>query len=98
MSDSDRVRIELPRVLADHADGQRHLSIAFEPGDVVGSVLDRLGASYPLVGRRVCDETGSIRQFVNVYIDGEDVRRLAGRDTPVSPGQSVRIIQSVAGG
>ncbi|GAA1111997.1 hypothetical protein GCM10009582_06980 [Arthrobacter flavus] len=51
-----------------------------------------------MFARRIRDETGALRRYVNVYVDGEDVRRLAGLSTPVPPGAEVMIIQSVAGG
>jgi sulfur-carrier protein len=48
--------------------------------------------------RRVRDETGALRRHVNVYVDGEEVRRLSGLDTPVPSGAEVMVVQSVAGG
>jgi molybdopterin converting factor small subunit len=50
-----------------------------------------------LLGRRLLDETGQLRRFVNLYVEGEDVRRSAELDTPIGEGQKVQIIQSVAG-
>jgi molybdopterin converting factor small subunit len=64
----------------------------------VGSLLDAVAAEYAVLGRRLRDETGALRRFVNVYVDGDEVRRLQGLDTRVSPGQEVLVIQSVAGG
>jgi molybdopterin synthase sulfur carrier subunit len=46
----------------------------------------------------VRDETGALRRHVNVYVDGEEVRRLAGLQTPVPAGSEVMVVQSVAGG
>ena len=48
--------------------------------------------------RRLRDETGTLRRYVNIYVNGEEIRRLQGLDTEVAPGQEVLIIQSVAGG
>ncbi|MCH8901543.1 MAG: MoaD/ThiS family protein, partial [Chloroflexi bacterium] len=47
---------------------------------------------------RICDETGELRRFVNVYVNGEDVRFLSGLQTPLEPGAEVSIVPAVAGG
>lgn len=64
----------------------------------LGQLLDELHQGYPVFARRIRDETGALRRYVNVYVDGEDVRRLEGLSTPVLPGAEVMIVQSVAGG
>lgn len=64
----------------------------------MASLLDAVAAEYAVLGRRLRDETGALRRFVNVYVDGDEVRRLQGLDTEVQPGQEVLVIQSVAGG
>lgn len=61
-------------------------------------LLDDLHEGYPVFARRIRDETGALRRYVNVYVDGEDVRHLEGLSTPVPPGAEVMIVQSVAGG
>jgi molybdopterin converting factor small subunit len=85
-------------MLADEAGGARHLSLELRQDSTVGSLLAELADRYPVLGRRLRDETGALRRFVNVYLDGEDVRQLAGLQTPVSAGAEVSILQSVAGG
>jgi molybdopterin synthase sulfur carrier subunit len=47
---------------------------------------------------RMCDESGELRRFVNVYINGEDVRFQAGLATPLTGGDEVSIVPAVAGG
>jgi molybdopterin converting factor small subunit len=64
----------------------------------VSHVLDVLAGEFPILGRRIRDETGALRRYVNVYVDGEDVRLLGGVGTEVTPGQELQILQSVAGG
>jgi molybdopterin synthase sulfur carrier subunit len=51
-----------------------------------------------MLDRRLRDETGRVRRFVNVYVDGDDVRYLAGLDTTVRDGAQVQVLPSVAGG
>ncbi|MDQ6937250.1 MAG: MoaD/ThiS family protein [Actinomycetota bacterium] len=90
--------VVLPRLLIDAADGQRRLSIPLPAQATVADVLDAIAVRHPRLERRVRDEAGGLRRFVNLYLDGEEVRRLQGLATPIAPGQEVRILQSVAGG
>jgi molybdopterin synthase sulfur carrier subunit len=69
--------------------------------DVGGSLLEiitRLDHEYPGLKERICDEKGELRRFVNLYINGEDVRFLSGLETPVKAGDEVSIVPAVAGG
>lgn len=67
-------------------------------GSTVGEVLKALDAAHPGMTDRLFDETGTLRRFVNVFLDDEDVRFLDGLETPVSAGQTVSIVPAVAGG
>ncbi|HXW39463.1 MAG TPA: ubiquitin-like small modifier protein 1 [Acidimicrobiales bacterium] len=67
-------------------------------GATIGEVLKALDAAHHGFAERLFDESGSLRRFVNVFLDDEDVRFLDGLDTPVSDGQTVSIIPAVAGG
>jgi molybdopterin synthase sulfur carrier subunit len=64
----------------------------------LGQLIDALERDYPGLKERLCDETGQLRRFVNVYINGEDVRFLSGLDTNVAAGAEVSIVPAVAGG
>jgi molybdopterin converting factor small subunit len=91
------VQVVLPGVLAALAGGEKHLAV--EPkGETLGDVLDVLAADHPLLGRRIRDETGQVRRFVNVYVDGDDIRFSDGLATPVRDGAEVQVLPSVAGG
>ena len=90
------VTVVLPQILADVAGGRTELSLAGV--DSVRAALDSLAGPYPILARRLRDETGRLRRYVNVYVDGEDVRRGDGLDTAVADGQEILVIQSVAGG
>ncbi len=93
-----KVSVLIPALLAEHTGGQRNLQVISEGTASVGAVLDVLAQEYPIFDRRVRDETGSVRRYVNVYIDGDDIRALDGLRTPLQEGQELLIIQSVAGG
>ena len=91
------VHVVLPGVLADLAGGVKRVDV--DPaGPTVEDLLDALAARYPLLGRRIRDETGLVRRFVNVYVDGDDVRFGRGLETPVRDGAEVQVLPSVAGG
>ncbi len=92
------VQVVLPGVLADLVGGARHLDVPVEVDTTVGDVLDRLAGEHPLLARRIRDETGAVRRFVNVYVDGEDVRFQDGVRTRVQDGAVLQVLPSVAGG
>ena len=64
----------------------------------VAQVIDALEAQHPGLKERVCDETGELRRFVNIYVNGEDIRFESGLATKVAAGDEVSIVPSVAGG
>ena len=91
------VQVVLPGVLADLAGGSKHLDL--DPtGSTLADLLDELASRHPLLGRRIRDETGQVRRFVNVYVDGDDVRFTQGLATEVRDGAEVQVLPSVAGG
>lgn len=92
------VTVVVPSLLAKVMDDQRELQVGLGDPATVAGVLDRLAADYPVFGRRVRNELGDIRRYVNLYVDGEDIRGLDGTGTHLRPGQELLIIQSVAGG
>ncbi len=71
--------------------------VAGEEGTLAGCI-DGLESSFPGIKERICDETGELRRFVNVYINGEDVRFMDGLGSPLKAGDEVSIVPAVAGG
>jgi molybdopterin synthase sulfur carrier subunit len=67
-------------------------------GDSLAQIIGNLEASYPGLKERLCDESGELRRFVNIFVNGEDVRFLSGLETPLKPGDEVSIVPAVAGG
>ncbi len=92
------VQVVLPGFLADLAGGTRSVAVEVGESAMVGGVLDCLVQGRPLLDRRIRDETGRLRRFVNVYVDGEDVRFEQGTATTVRDGAVVQVLPSVAGG
>ena len=64
----------------------------------LGEAIDGLEREYPGIKDRLCDEQGELRRFVNVYINGEDVRFLDNLGTRLKSGDDVSIVPAVAGG
>jgi len=93
------VRLGLPATLADLVGGRRELCISVDGEQAtVGQVLDVVGGVHPVLERRIRDETGGLRRYVNVYADGVDIRALQTEQTSLSDGAHVLVIPSVAGG
>ena len=88
----------LPSVLQPLAGGQSILTAPIEGPLTVATLLDTVTGNYPVLARRLRDETGALRRYVNIYVNGDEVRRLQGLETEVAAGQEVLVIQSVAGG
>jgi len=90
------VTILVPGVLRGDVDGAPRLEVP--SGETLGAVLDEVGARWPRFDRRIRDERGQLRRYVNVFVDGEECRRLSGLATPVPDGTEIQVLPSVAGG
>ena len=64
----------------------------------VAALLDELEGKYPRLRSKLRDETGAIRKFVRVFVDGEDVSRSPGPAASLAGAQTVDILHSIAGG
>lgn len=87
-------QIRIPPVLRPEAGGER--SVAVEAA-TVREALDKLVAAYPALDSRIREGDG-LPTFLNVFVDGEDIRLLAGLDTAVAPTSTVLLLPAVAGG
>ena len=67
-------------------------------GATVGHALQHLTENYPDIKKHLFNDDGSLRAFVNVYVNDEDNRHLQGRETPVQDGDTLTIVPSIAGG
>jgi molybdopterin synthase sulfur carrier subunit len=85
----------IPSVLRANVGGAKSLEI---DGDSIRSVVSGLVEQHPTLGGQLLTEDGDLNRFVNVYVNGQDVRYLAGLDTPVAAGDEVRLLPAMAGG
>ena len=67
-------------------------------GATIADLLAALDKKYPGIGERLLDAQGNVRRFVNIYVNGEDVRFLEEKATPVKDGDEVSIVPAIAGG
>lgn len=67
-------------------------------GSNIAELLDNLDKAFPGLKNRVCDESGTVRRFVNVFVNGEDIRFLQESATPVKEGDEISIVPAIAGG
>ena len=88
-------KVRIPTPLRGISGGKDIVSI--KAGDLQGCI-EELEAQHPGFRDRLCDESGEIRRFVNIYVNGEDVRFLEGLSTPLKEGDEISIVPAVAGG
>lgn len=67
-------------------------------GATIGEVLENLDKAHPGLKERLCDEAGNVRRFVNIYVNGEDIRFLEEQATPVKEADEISIVPAIAGG
>ena len=95
MAEHGTVQVLIPTPLRRYTGGSAKVASS---GSSIADVLDDLNMNYPGLQERVCEEDGEIRRFVNVFINGENVRKLDGAATPVKKGDEIGIIPAMAGG
>ena len=67
-------------------------------GSTVGEIVAALETQFPGIKERLCDDSGKLRRFVNVYVNNEDIRFQESEETPVKDGDELSIIPAIAGG
>jgi len=89
------VRVRVPTPLRKYTQGSDEVNAQ---GSNVKSLVDDLEKNYPGIKERICDETGKVRRFVNVYVNGDDIRFLRNLDTALKEGDNISIVPAIAGG
>jgi len=64
----------------------------------VAELVTVLETAYPGMGNRLTDDSGNLRRFINLYVNGEDIRFLQSAETPLKDGDEVSIVPAIAGG
>lgn len=85
----------IPSSLRRYTAGQSKAEV---DGRTVNEVIENLEKQYPGVKSRLCDDTGQIKRYVNVFVNDQEIRALQGSDTPVLDRDEVSIVPAMAGG
>ncbi|MEI6364994.1 MAG: MoaD/ThiS family protein [Actinomycetes bacterium] len=88
------IEVSIPTILRTYTAGAKSVEAT---GATLGAVINDLEAQFPGIADRLVD-AGSLRRFVNIYINDEDVRFLGGIDAEVADGDNVTVLPAVAGG
>lgn len=89
------VMVRIPTPLRKMTGGKDKVEVE---SATLGEMVDTLESTYPGFKERLVDENGDLRYFVNIYVNGEDVRFLQGLETSTKTGDEVSIVPAVAGG
>ncbi len=87
--------VRIPAVLRPAVGGQKDVDV---DGSTVGEVIEGLVGRYPSLRDQLLTGEGELNRFVNVYVNGQDVRYLDGLGTRLEPRDEVRLLPAMAGG
>jgi molybdopterin synthase sulfur carrier subunit len=88
-------RVRVPTPLRKFTQGADEVGAQ---GNTVRALMEDLERQFPGIKERICDETGKVRRFVNVYVNGDDIRFLQNLETTVGEGDNISIVPAIAGG
>ncbi len=88
------IDVRIPTILRSYTDGSKKVEAK---GDTLADLIDNLDADHPGLKDRLV-ENGSLRRFVNIYVNDEDVRFLGGLEATLDDGDEVTVLPAVAGG
>jgi len=89
------IKVRIPTPLRPLTKGQGEVEA--KAGSVL-EMIEILNNAHPGIKDRLCDETGELRRFVNIYVNEEDIRFLKGKETSLKDGDEVSIVPAIAGG
>lgn len=89
------VRVRVPTPLRKFTQGADEVDAQ---GQNVRAVVEDLEKKFPGIRERICDENGKVRRFVNVYVNGDDIRFLQNLETATKEGDNISIVPAIAGG
>ncbi len=87
--------VRIPTSLRKLTQGKEEVQAS---GATIGEVIASLESSYPGIRARICDESGALRRFVNLFVSAEDIRFLKNLETPVQESDEISIVPAIAGG
>ena len=88
-------KVKIPQPLRKLSEGKDEVTVE---GESVEKVLESLEEKYPQIRERIRDEGGKLRRFINIFVNGNDIRHLQAEETPVKEDDEVSILPAIAGG
>ncbi len=88
-------RVRIPTPLRRFTGGAEEVSAG---GASVAAIIEDLERNHPGLKERICDEASKVRRFVNIFVNGDDIRFLNNLETTVKDGDEVSIVPAIAGG
>lgn len=98
MSAVTTVHVFVPSALRGDCGGAARLVVELDGGATLSDLMAELASRHPRLERRLRDEKGALRRYVNVYVDGTESRQSDGPHTLLRDGVEVHIVPSIAGG
>ena len=92
------IKIIIPSPLRNLSNGERSVNIELDENSTIIDSINKLNDIYSGISAKIIDENNSLHNFVNIFMDGEDVRYMHGVDTKLIPGSEISIVPAVAGG
>jgi sulfur-carrier protein len=89
------VNVRIPSVLRNLTNGKETIEVA---ATTVDEALAAIEKAHPGIRSRLCDDSGKLRRFVNVFVGEEDIRFLDGQVTALKDGDLIDIVPAIAGG
>lgn len=89
------ITVQIPTAFKNVTRGENMAEVS---AGSVREMLDRLCERYPGLAERMLDQRGELQRFVNIFVNGLDVRFIEGLDSPLSDGDAVQIVPAIAGG
>jgi sulfur-carrier protein len=89
------VKVRIPTPLMKLTNNQAEISAE---GETIADILNNLESQFAGIKERICEENGTPRRFINIYLNEEDIRFLEGEKTPIKDGDEISIIPAIAGG
>lgn len=88
-------KVRIPTPLRKFTGGEEEITAQ---GSTVSALVADIEKHFPGIRERICDSDGRVRRFVNIYVNGDDIRFLSNLDTAVKDGDEVSIVPAIAGG
>ena len=89
------IQVTIPTPLRNITGNQETVTVE---GETIDALLTNLDKAFPGIGERLLDDKGNVRRFVNIYVNGEDIRFLQDKATAVTEKDEISIVPAIAGG